>query len=287
MPEPRLSRTRHELADFLRRKRAAVRPEDVGLPRGSRRRTPGLRREEVATLAGVGLSWYTWLEQGREISVSAGFLENVARALKLDREERRHLYLLAQHRPPATPAESSCILPVLVRRLLDDLPLRPAFVMNLRWDVIGWNTAADRVFGFDERPSGHRNMLWMYFVDDRLNTRVGDWSRQAPQIVASFRRDYAQAPERPDMYELVERLKEASASFRRLWTNHDVQGRCEGQRSFHVDGIGSVDFDHSTFLVDQDRHLRLVYYAAVQDQPASVALERALTDETRSTSLFA
>ncbi|QOL82788.1 helix-turn-helix domain-containing protein [Pseudooceanicola spongiae] len=279
MTASRLSRTRSELSEFLRRKRAAIRPEEVGLPIGTRRRTPGLRREEVATLAGVGLSWYTWLEQGREISVSSAFLDNVARALKMDGDERKHLYLLAQQRPPSAPAKTWCVLPPLVRRLLEDLPVRPSFVMNLRWDVIGWNAAADRVFGFDARPAEHRNMLWMYFSDDRLSGRVENWPHQAPQIVASFRRDFAQAVERPDMQELVERLQSVSSQFRHLWADHRVNGSCEGQRSFNIEAVGRVTFSHSTFVVDQDRHLRLVFYAAVEGDLMSAQFEQVFLGE--------
>ncbi|BAQ70274.1 helix-turn-helix domain-containing protein [Rhodovulum sulfidophilum] len=260
----RFSRTRHDLAEFLRRKRASVQPEDVGLPRTARRRTPGLRREEVATVAGIGLSWYTWLEQGRAISVSAHLLENVARALRMTPEERQHLYLLAQNRLPAAPAQSWCEMPPLIRRLLDDLTERPAFVMNLRWDVIGWNAAGDGLFAFSDYPAGSRNMLWMYFADDRLSRRVQDWPRQAPQIVASFRRDYAAGKDAPDMQALADHLQATSRTFRRLWHDHDVQGRCEGRRSFDMADRGPVAFDHTTLIVDQDRHLRLVYYAATE-----------------------
>lgn len=286
MSEPRLSRTRQDLSDFLRNRRAAIRPQDVGLPPGTRRRTPGLRREEIATLAGVGLSWYTWLEQGRDIRVSAAFLDNVARALKMSAEERRHLYLLARQSPPATAAENWCVLQDLVRRMLDDLSARPAFVMNLRWDVLGWNVAAEHVFGFETRPPEHRNMLWMYFIDEQLSGRVMDWPRQAPQIVASFRRDHAHAVERSDMHSLVEALRSASASFRRLWDAHGVEGRCEGRRGFLIDGIGEVAFDHATLVVDQDRHLRLIYYAARPGEEASATFERAVREEQTTTSVL-
>ncbi|WP_417280064.1 helix-turn-helix transcriptional regulator [Celeribacter sp.] len=267
----RLSRTRQDLAEFLRHKRASVQPEDVGLPRSARRRTPGLRREEVATVAGIGLSWYTWLEQGRDIRVSAHLLDSVARALRMSPEERQHLYLLAQNRPPSAPADTWCEMPPLIRVLLDDLTQRPAFVMNLRWDVIGWNAAGDGLFGFSDYPKDQRNMLWMYFADERLSCRVQDWPRQAAQIVASFRRDYAAGHHRSDMQDLADHLQTASRTFRRLWRDHDVQGRCEGRRSFEMPDRGQVAFDHTTLIVDQDRHLRLVYYVAVagclQDTP--------------------
>ena len=273
MEDDRLQRTRTELSDFLRRRRESLSPLDVGLPSGKRRRTPGLRREEVATLAGVGLTWYTWLEQGRDIRVSTAFLDNVSRVLRLDETERRHLFLLAHHRPPAIKGRPWCELPPLVRRLLDDLTLRPAYVMNLRWDIIGWNVAADRLFGFQQRDAGERNMLWMLFADDRLSGQIVDWADEAPRILASFRRDYAQAPEDEDMGALVDALEQQSPSFGDLWRRHDVHGRCRGRRSFLVDGIGAVPFDHSTLVVDEEKHLRLVFYAAVENDKASAQFE--------------
>jgi transcriptional regulator with XRE-family HTH domain len=240
-------------------------PLDVGLPMGRRRRTPGLRREEVATLAGVGLTWYTWLEQGRDIRVSTAFLDAISRVLKFDEVERRHLFLLAQQRPPILPGRPSCELPPLVRRVLDDLIVRPAYVFNLRWDVIGWNAGAERLFGFAERAPGERNMLWMLFADDRLSRRILEWGFHAPRILASFRRDFAKAPEDNDMAELVGSLERASPSFRDLWRRHDVQGRCAGRRDLLLDGLGPVAFEHSTFVVDEDNHLRLALYATLAD----------------------
>ncbi|WP_242468761.1 helix-turn-helix transcriptional regulator [Rhodovibrio salinarum] len=261
------------MSDFLRRRRESVSPLDVGLPPGTRRRTPGLRREEVAALAGVGLTWYTWLEQGREIQVSTAFLDNVSRVLKLDETERRHLFLLAHHRPPAIKGRPWCEVPPLVRRLLDDLVLRPAYVMNLRWDVIGWNAAAECLFGFERRDPAERNMLWMLFADDSLSSRMVSWETHAPQILASFRRDYAQAPEDEDMNGLVDALERRAPAFAHLWRRHDVHGRCQGRRSFVLDDVGTVTFDHSTLIVDEAKHLRLVLYAAVEQDGASAAFE--------------
>jgi transcriptional regulator with XRE-family HTH domain len=267
MANQRLDRTRSELADFLRTKRESLSPLEVGLPRGSRRRTPGLRREEVAALAGVGLTWYMWLEQGREINASAAFLENVARVLKLDEIERRHLFLLARKCPPVSNGRPWDSVSPLVRRLLDDLVLRPAYVFNLRRDVIAWNVAAETLFAFEDRDVSERNMLWMLFSDDRLHGRMAEWEKQAPQILASFRCDYAQAPEDEAMNDLVMSLEASSPLFKMLWTQHDVHGRCQGRRNFEIDGVGMVAFEHQTLVVDADRHLRMAFYATIPDQP--------------------
>ena len=270
----RLSRTRTELGNFLRSRREALCPSAVGLPGGGRRRTPGLRREEVAALAGVGLTWYTWLEQGREITVSSAFLDNVARVLKLDETERRHLFQLAHHRPPPALPKRTCEIPSFVRRLLDGLGDRPAHVLNLRWDVIGWNAASDALFDFEARSPQERNMLWMLFSDARLSERIIEWDLHAPKIVASFRRDFAVSPDDEDMMTLVDGLVVASPLFAELWRRQDVHGCCRGQRSFIVEGAGPMPYEHATFMLEEDRHLRLVIY-----QPASENGTTALSAE--------
>ncbi|WP_269934265.1 helix-turn-helix transcriptional regulator [Serratia liquefaciens] len=276
MPPRTLNRTRQDLADFLRQKREKLSPQAVGLPSGTRRRTPGLRREEVAALAGVGLTWYTWLEQGREINVSVDFLENLARVLKLDTTGRYHLFLLAHQRPPVPVGHQWCQVSPLVRRLLDDLQLRPAYVMNLSWDIIAWNPAAERLFAIGDRPADQRNMLWMLFADPQLNQRLVEWQAQAPQILASFRRDYARAPQDATMQQRVQALEQVSPQFRQLWQQHDIHGRCQGERTFIVPGAGQVTFEHASFIVDEENHLRLVMYSALPQCPASAAFEAAL-----------
>ncbi|MFV8847280.1 helix-turn-helix transcriptional regulator [Serratia fonticola] len=276
MPPRTLNRTRQELADFLRMKREKLSPQAVGLPSGTRRRTPGLRREEVAALAGVGLTWYTWLEQGREINASVEFLEDLARVLKLDATERYHLFLLAHQRPPVVAGHQWCQVTPLVRRLLDDLTLRPTYVMNLSWDIIAWNPAADRLFAIAERQPEQRNMLWMLFADPELNQRLMGWQEQAPQILASFRRDYARAPQDATMLQRIQALSDVSPQFRQLWQQHDIHGRCQGQRTFLVAGAGEVTFEHASFIVDEENHLRLVMYSAQPDCPTSAAFEAML-----------
>lgn len=260
-----LQRTRADLAAFLRAHRERLAPADLGLPSGGRRRTPGLRREEVAALAGVGLTWYTWLEQGRHIGVSATFLDNLARVLKLDAAERRHLFLLAHERPPAEPGKTWCVLPPLVRRLMHDLP-HPAFVLNLRWDVLGFNTPADSLFGFGMHAPERRNLLWLLFTDARLRERLDDWEKQAPLMLSNFRRDFARATQEADIHELVNELERVSPEFKTCWRTHDVRTCCHGVRNLVIDGQ-SEPFEHTSLTVDEDRHLRLVVYARQQDGP--------------------
>jgi transcriptional regulator with XRE-family HTH domain len=262
---PRLARTRADLSEFLRLRRERLSPAELGLPAGGRRRTPGLRREEVAALAGVGLAWYTWFEQGRNISVSAGFLDNLARVLKLDAAERRHLYLLAHQRPPAEPGRTLCTVPPQLRRLMDDLPARPAYILNLRWDVVAWNAAADKVFRYSAQAPGRRNLLWMLFVDPHMREVFVDWQAQAPRMLSSFRRSFASASDVPDIVELVEELERVSPDFKTWWREHDVHGSCLGLRSLNLGALGEVAFEHATLTVDENRHLSLVVYAPAPD----------------------
>ncbi|WBM39356.1 helix-turn-helix transcriptional regulator [Alcaligenes faecalis] len=253
-----LERTRPDLAAFLRACRERLLPEEVGLPSGGRRRTPGLRREEVAALAGVGLTWYTWLEQGRDIGVSASFLDNLARVLKLDAAERRHLFLLAHERLPAEPGITWCVLPPLVRRLMHDLP-HPAFVLNLRWDVLGFNALADDLLDLGAYPEGQRNLLWQMFTNPALHTRFVPWESQALEMLSSFRRDFARATDGTDIHELANELKRVSPEFKLWWEQHDVHPPCGALRTLLVDGE-LREFEQTSLIIDESRHLRMVVY---------------------------
>lgn len=259
-----LERTRTELTEFLRSRRERLAPEDVGLPAGRRRRTPGLRREEVAALAGVGVTWYTWLEQGRQIGVSAEFLDNLARVLKLDAAERRHLFLLAHERPPAEPGKTFCTVPPLARRLVEDLAPHAAYIINLRWDVLAYNEPADVLFGFGRHGESDRNMLRLLFTDPVLRDAIVDWDEQAPAMLASFRRDFAAAREDADVKGLVAELEAVSPEFKRWWRSQDVHAPCTGTRMIRVEGQPAA-FEHTSLTVDGGQHLRMVVYASARE----------------------
>lgn len=264
----RLERTRPELANFLRSRRERLSPGDVGLPAARRRRTPGLRREEVATLAGVGMTWYTWLEQGREIGVSAAFLDKLARVLRLDAAERRHLFLLAQARPPAEPGRTFCVLPPLAARLVQDLAPHAAHVINLRWDVLAYNDPADRLFGFGRHPPGRRNLLRALFTDPALREALAEWESQAPAMLASFRRDVTAAREDAEARALVEELERVSPEFRLWWRSQEVHAPCTGVRMIRVEGR-PVAFEHTSLTLDGGQHLRLVVHAEARGAAAA------------------
>ncbi|SHH08450.1 helix-turn-helix transcriptional regulator [Pollutimonas bauzanensis] len=258
-----MERTRKELAEFLKSRRERLAPTDVGLPAGGRRRTPGLRREEVAALSGVGLTWYTWLEQGREIGVSSTFLDSLSRVLKLDAAERRYLYLLTQQRLPAEPGKTWCVVPPLIHRLMSDLAQSPAYVINLRWDVLAWNEAADRVFHFSSYAPDRRNLLWMLFTDPATHALFDPWEEQALQLLSHFRRDFVRATQEPDICALIKDLEKVCPDFKKWWQEHDIHGPDHGLRRLFIEGPGHISFEYTELTIDADRHLRLVYYAVL------------------------
>jgi hypothetical protein len=262
MAELSLRRTKNELSEFLVRHRKKLTPADVGLPSSSRRRTPGLRREEVAALASVGLTWYTWFEQGRNIQVSEKFLLSVAHALKLDDAECSHLFLLAHKRPPPPEAHQWASVTPLIQQLLDDLTTRPAYVLNLRWDVIAWNAAADDLFFFGAREREERNFLRIVFADPNMRQRLPIWREDAPKLLAQFRYNVAVAPDDPAVLNLIADLKELSADFRRWWETPDSDVAQYGIGSVMPGDTKRIDFRHETLIVDEHRHLRLVVYFA-------------------------
>jgi len=254
---------RRALSDFVRDRRARTSPDEVGLPPGSRRRTPGLRREEVAQLAGVGVTWYTWFEQGRAIQVSADFLERVCRALRLTQAERQHLYALAQHRPPPHAAPGPLAVSPILQALLDSLP-NPAYIKTARWDIVAWNAANTALFGdYALIPPAERNSLWMIFADPRWRRMIPDWETGARRVLAKFRLDHGRAGGDPAFAQLVEALQAASPEFRRWWPQQDVAERSEGLKRIRHDTLGELEFTHATFLVEGAPDLRMVTYTPV------------------------
>jgi transcriptional regulator with XRE-family HTH domain len=268
-------RRRAELADFLRTKRASLQPEDVGLPDGGRRRTPGLRREEVALLAGVGTTWYTWLEQGRDVRASLEVLEAVSRALRLSPAERAHVILLGrgEHAPPCK-APSEEISPTL-RRLVENLGPGPAYLLGRRWDYLAWNEAFERVFSWEPGTEPlSRNHVWLWFMDpSRRNLCAGDWATSARLVVAKFRADTAHNIGDPAFEELISALNTSSPEFRKLWKRHEVAGSGEGRKELLHPVVGRLAFAHAVFAHGERSEQRLVLYSPLceHDTPAKLA----------------
>jgi len=222
-PSPQTGR-RAELADFLRSRRAAVRPETIGIDAGSRRRTPGLRREEVAARAAVGLSWYTWLEQGRAITPSVQVLEALSRALLLSPAEREHLFLLAGVAVPITPQSVGGPLDDDTIAMLAGLAPHPAYVLDPRFDVLAHNRPAELILNdLLARPPARRNLLrWLFEDEQDWAGLESAWRATARANLLDFRRAYAGREHEPAFAELVDDLTSSSAAFRSWWAGHDV-----------------------------------------------------------------
>jgi transcriptional regulator with XRE-family HTH domain len=262
--------TRSQLSDFLRSRRARISPATVGLPNGRRRRTPGLRREEVADLAGVGLTWYTWLEQGRDIRVSPEVLGGIARALQLEAAERAHLYRLAGHTPPAQESVAPSLSPRL-RRVLDSWDPYPAHVTGRRRDLVAWNRASEVLNGWSRLPEDRQNILWFMFLLPAARKLLPDWEREAPLSVAALRAEAGRDLADPDYQELVKELVEGSPDFAALWARQDVRGRQEGTKRFQHPKLGRLDLEYTSFQVAEQPSLRLYLYT-----PADELSERKL-----------
>ncbi|GAA4614921.1 helix-turn-helix transcriptional regulator [Actinoallomurus liliacearum] len=210
------------------------------MPAGGRRRTPGLRREEVAVLAGVGVSWYTWLEQGRDIKVSEEVLDAVARALLLDSAERAHLYLLAGLNPPQARASASVPASPEVQRLLDAWSPRPGYIRDRHWNFTAINDAARVVFGYGETD---HNCLVSFFTNTRYRVVHRHWTETAPDVAAGFRADAARYPDDPEFDRIATELAEVSPEFAELWARHDVAEHTSAVKAVDHPEAGTLTFD--------------------------------------------
>ncbi|MEV4253990.1 helix-turn-helix transcriptional regulator [Spirillospora sp. NPDC049652] len=259
-------RRRDELAAFLRSRRERITPEDVGLPPAPRRRTPGLRREEVAQLAGVGVTWYTWLEQGRPINVSTQVLDAIARTLRLDPVERGHLYRLSEVAVPPEPDGVSALTED-VRTILDGLGPMPAVVASPRNDALAWNDAYAALAPWvTEAPEGERNSIWQFFTRPRCCNPCVNLEEQIAETVAMFRYRYVRHRDDPDFQLLVDRLLEASPRFAELWRNQDVAIPKPCQKDFLYPRVGGLIATRTTSLDLSARPgTRLVVYTFVDD----------------------
>ena len=257
---------RRELAAFLRSRRERLTPDQVGLPITGRRRTPGLRREEVAQLAGVGVTWYTWLEQGRDIRPSEQVLGAIARTLRLDPYESAHLFTLAEL--PTRPSQQACAVPPGAAALLDRLDPWPAIVQNARTDILAYNRGYNWLLGnVDQLPFEERNSILQCFLG-RWPERMPDWQEHKARAVAQLRAAMAERVTDPAWKALVKRLRRESAEFDALWSQHDVTApRTWTKRFLHPDA-GLLQF-HTTYLwLTPAPEIRLASYTPADDETA-------------------
>ena len=253
-------RRRSELASFLRSRRERLDPEVLGLPTGTRRRTPGLRREEVAQLAGVGVTWYTWLEQGRQINASVQVLDAVARTLRLDTAETEHLYRLAD--VPAVPAVTDCRrLDPEVQEILDGLRPLPASVCNARSDILAWNRSYALLFPFMVcAPEDKRNSMWQTFTSPKCCHPFVNRDDDLRRMVANFRARYGRHVGEPAWDEFVKRLCAASPEFAELWAEHGVADGGVRVKVFRHPALGELNVVVTSFDVAATPETRMMVY---------------------------
>jgi transcriptional regulator with XRE-family HTH domain len=256
---------RREIADFLKTRRMRRQPEELGLPRGRRRRTPGLRREEVATAAGVSAEWYTWLEQAREVRPSAEVLTRISAALRLEPNETRHLLTLGGYAVPASggPAVRPASVSLRLQRLIDQMEYGPAWVFGERWDVLAWNRAASVIHGDLAGLQGiERNALYQLFLGNRMRAMLIDWQKHGRQCVAKLRAAYASRVDDPWFNELVTVLRTRSSEFECWWNENDIETSQEGVKHYEHPEVGRLVFDFTVLEVLDERmaSLRLITY---------------------------
>lgn len=248
---------RRELAEFLRARREATRPDQVGLPTGRGRRTPGLRREEVAMLAGVSLTWYTWLEQGRRINASDDVLLSIGRALRLDDAGLDHLLSLTV--PGTATVSAPAEPPSALVRLLDALMPAPSYVLGPHWEFVGWNAAQERLYPrITSLDPPRRNLLWVLFADPATRDLIVDWDIHARQALAEFRSATSAIRHDPAMTELIEILTDESAEFASWWSDHDVSGFETRLRRFRHPTAGTLTFEYQQLTPAEWPALRVV-----------------------------
>ena len=259
LPDPDALR-RSELSAFLRSRRERITPAQAGLPSGGRRRTPGLRREEVAQIAGVGVTWYTWLEQGRDIKVSDQVLDAISRSLMLDRDERAHLYTLAGSAEQSIGPDGAEVTPA-VRSMLDKFVPFPACVQNGKYDLLAWNLAYARLISnIDALPAADRNCMWQLFTNPLWRKAITDWDAATARMVAQFRAQMAEHVAEPAWKAHLRRLRTASPEFAALWERHEVSAVVTKGKKIRNPYVGTLNFAAVSTWLNPRPGTRLLVY---------------------------
>ena len=256
---------REELGAFLRARREQVVRSDHGLPPVGRGRTLGLRREEVSYLSGVSVTWYTWLEQGRNINPSQQVIDAIARVLGLDDAGRRYVRSLAGLAPGANlDAPVTDVLPAHVQHLLDALGENPAFALTPNWRIAGWNAAYEQLYPNVARtPVDERNLVRLVFTDPAVRTLLADWPETSRRFLGEFRSEAAARLSDPEVRSFVERLRDDSPEFRAGWDRHDVRGFTTRERVFHHPDAGLVRYEHHQLRPSDAPGVQIVAYTPV------------------------
>lgn len=248
------------LGAYLRDRREKLDPAALGLP-VTRRRTPGLRREEVAQRAHVSAAWYTWLEQGRGGAPSADVLDRLARALLLNDAEREHLFLIGLGHPPEVRYHATDSVTPRLQHVLDSLEASPAIVRSATWDVVAWNDAAAATLtDYATLPPARRNILRLIFVDPRVRDAQSNWNQVARFAVGAFRADVARGGATHTVQAFVDEMRATSAEFDALWRDHDIRSHEEGTKELRHPAVGRIALEYSAFAVSGRPDLTLVIF---------------------------
>jgi transcriptional regulator with XRE-family HTH domain len=278
---------RHELGAFLRARRAALRPGDVGLPEGiNRRRTPGLRREEVAQLAGISVSWYTRLEQGKDVQLSAKALARVVKAMQLTPAQREYVVTMARSDVLGVEPARTATVNSTLQDVLDAQGDRPAYLIDARLNMLAWNQAAIGVFGFAdglaEVPAVERNLLWLIFTDESRYLLVG-WERHAKLLLAQFRDASRHVVNDPWFGQFIERLKERSPESAEWWSRYDVERVQETEKVVDHPAVGQIALRQTVLqVVDDSRPLYLILYTPSPGTDTAEKLQKLALNSSRS-----
>jgi len=256
-------------AAYLRELRIRLNPATLGYT-GARRRTPGLRREEVAQRAGMSATWYSWLEQGRGGAPSAEALDRLAAALLLSDAEREHLFLLGLGRPPEVRYQPSAGVTPRLQRVLDAMGACPALIRTATWDVMAWNRAASAVLcDYGALPPDERNVLSLLFLDSRRRKTDPDWERNARNVVGAFRGEAARTGVTEAVQPLVDKLCAKSSDFAAMWRDTEIRGGCESQRRLLHPMLGELTFEFTALAVDGRPELMMLLYTPLSAEAAA------------------
>ncbi|MGI8535053.1 MAG: helix-turn-helix transcriptional regulator [Mycobacteriales bacterium] len=252
-----------ELAEFLKSRRHQVSPATVGLNGPGHRRTPGLRREEVALLSGVSLTWYTWLEQGRDITPSRQVVDALARTLQLSAAEHAYVLRLTRHAAGAPVRAADDVCPPHVQRLLDALGTSPAYALTPAWSIVGWNRAYQAFYpNVATAPAADRNLLWLVFTDPYVRSLLVDWKTDSRRFLTEFRAEAGLRVHEAAFARVIDRLQQVSAHFRLGWMSRDVDQFTSRERQFEHPVVGTLLLEQHRLAVSDCPELHLVVYTA-------------------------
>ena len=258
-------------AEFLRACRARIKPSDLGLPEPQRRRTEGLRREDVAALSGVSVAWYTWLEQGRQMRVSDEVLERICHTFRLTEDERVYLFSLVQQRPPRLQHDGPLGAPPEVVRMIEAAAI-PAVILNLRWDPLAWNKLNSVLLrDYDALPTGQRNLLEILFTNVPA-ANSAEYEKMLARVLAKLRVDYSKSGKDPLFESLIRRMENLSPLFRRMWRAPEINVRSFGEYRIRHPEFGELAFENTAYVPDGHPAIRVVMLIPM-DEPTRQAIE--------------